>query len=392
MRYEEMLRMSGSAFMNRIDDRHDVSWPSKAETAPELSADELVRMVGTDSAPFLVDVREPEEFATWCIPGTINIPLSQLRSRLGELSCVREVVLVCATGERSNRAAHELRKGGVPAVNLAGGMLAWAVCYDTAELDLGAADIVQVRRQAKGCLSYLVGAAGEAFAVDPTVDIDQYLGLAARHGWRITRVMETHLHADHLSGSRALAAAARASLHLSAIEGHRGRFEPLADHQWLPLGEGTHLGVTVFATPGHTEGSVVFEVGGRAVLTGDTLFVDGVGRSDRAHKPDKYARQLYRSLHTKVLALSTDAVALPAHYGERTAVQPGVLVGATLEDLRRDVAQLAMGEEAFVAWARSRVKEPPPHLVEILEINSGRVQRSLEECRWLEVGPNRCAA
>lgn len=361
-------------------------------TVPEVSAAELVHLVGTEGAPMLVDVREPDEFAGWSIPGAVNIPLGRLERHVENLVGCDQVVLVCASGARSDQATRQLLAAGLPAANLVGGMLAWAGVYDTADVDLGAATIVQVRRRGKGCLSYLVAAGGEAFVVDPSADVERYVEVAAERGWRITRVIDTHLHADHLSGGRALAAATGASLHLGAADGFVGDFEPLADGAWLSLGGATHLGVTGFATPGHTQGSVVLHVGGRAVLTGDTLFVDGVGRPDLADQAEEYARQLHRSLHAKVLALPTDAVVLPAHYGEAVAVRPGSPVASTLGALRRDLPQLAMDEEDFVAWATGRVSDRPPHYTEIVRVNRGVLRRPLEDLRRLELGPNRCAA
>ena len=88
-------------------------------------------------------------------------------------------------------------------------MAAWGKVYDHVTVDGDQVRIVQVRRRGKGCLSYVIGAGDEAFVVDPAIDIDVYRDVAAEHGWRITRVFDTHLHADHLSGARALAAAYR---------------------------------------------------------------------------------------------------------------------------------------------------------------------------------------
>lgn len=359
---------------------------------PEITADELAARLGTTGAPALLDVREPEEFSAWAIGGARNLPLSRLAEGLGTLEHDREVVVVCASGARSSRAVTALRSAGVTATNLAGGMLAWASVYDTASLDLGPARIVQVRRRGKGCLSYVVGAGGEAFVVDPSLDADRYREVAAFHGWRITRVFDTHLHADHLSGARSLAALAGATVHLNPADGFQFDHEALADGQWFDLGGQAHFGVTVMATPGHTPGSTVYEVGGRALLTGDTLFVDGVGRPDLADRAEEFARALYGSLHAKVLAMPVDATVLPAHYGDGVTVVPGAVVGKTLAELRRTLAQLSWPEEEFVRWAVGRATPRPPHYAEIVRLNREAAPALLEEERRLELGPNRCAA
>ena len=358
---------------------------------PEITADALAARLGGDGAPDLLDVREPDEFEAWAVPGARNVPLGSLPSALAGLGTDREVVVVCASGSRSARAVAELRAAGIPAVNLAGGMLAWAAVYDVAELDLGPAQVVQVRRRAKGCLSYLVGAGSEAFVVDASLDLDHYLDAAADRGWHITRVFDTHLHADHLSGARALAEATGATLHLNPADPFGFPYEPLADGQWIDLGGQIHFGVTAFTTPGHTNGSTVFEVGGRALLTGDTLFVDGVGRPDLADHATEYARNLHRSLHAKVIALPGDAIVLPAHHSESVTVSADEVVGSPLNDLRQRVPELGWPERRFVAWAANRATPRPPHYNEIIRINMG-ADVTPEDARRLEFGPNRCAA
>lgn len=358
---------------------------------PAVEAADLAGVLGTDQAPVLVDVREPDEFAAWAIPGAHNVPLGHLGHRLAEIPTDRDVVVVCGSGSRSARAVAALRSAGVPAINLSGGMLAWAAVYDTASLDLGEAEVVQLRRRGKGCLSYVVGAAGEAFVVDPSLDTDRYLQVASARTWRITKVFDTHLHADHLSGVRALAGVAGASVHLNPADPFDFPYVPLQDGEWMTLGERTRFGVTVFATPGHTRGSAVFDVAGRALLTGDTLFVDGVGRPDLADHAVEFAHDLYRSLRTKVMTLPSEAVVLPAHYGDAVAVTPGSIVGAPLGELRERVPQLTWTEERFVDWAAGRATPRPPHYVDIIQLNMGAADLT-PDLRDLELGPNRCAA
>src|SRR5579875_3027562 len=132
-----------------------------------LSATELAQVLGTDNEPLLIDVREPDEFAAWAIPGTRNIPLGGLTERLSELPRTRPIVTVCASGNRSARAAALLAAAGFDVADLAGGMAAWGQVYDAVTVELPEARLVQIRRRGKGCLSYLVGAGDEAFAVDP---------------------------------------------------------------------------------------------------------------------------------------------------------------------------------------------------------------------------------
>jgi glyoxylase-like metal-dependent hydrolase (beta-lactamase superfamily II) len=303
----------------------------------------------------------------------------------------RELVVLCAGGARSAEAATLLADAGHRVAELAGGMVAWAAVYDTAELAAGEATVVQIRRRGKGCLSYVIGAGDAAFVVDPSVDVDVYEAVAAEHGWRIARVFDTHLHADHLSGARLLSDRTGATLHLNPMDAFDFPFEPLGDEDRFVLPGGTALGVSVLHTPGHTEGSTIFRIGGAALLTGDTLFVDGVGRPDLADRAEEYARNLHRSLIERVLTVGEGAMVLPAHYGDDVEVVPGVPVGATVRELVDRLPPLRYDQAAFVRWASAAASDRPPNHVEIIRANMGRPGLPFDELRRLELGPNRCS-
>ena len=357
----------------------------------DLEAAELAARLGTANEPFVVDVREPVEFAAWSIPSAVNIPMGELVARDSEVPDDREVVIVCASGSRSSAAAELLSRTGRPVANLSGGMASWGMVYDAVTLEREDLRVVQVRRRGKGCLSYLLGAGDQAFVVDPSADIDVYVRLADEHGWTISRVFDTHLHADHLSGARALCDATGASLHLNPADAYEFSYLPLSDGDRFELSDGVTLQVSAMHTPGHTRGSTVYAVADCVLLSGDTIFVDSVGRPDLADRAEEFAHDLYRSLHDKVLALPGETVVLPAHYGGEVVVRPDHPVGATLDELRQALAPLSYDEDTFVSWATARSVARPPNYVDIVEANMGRTSRPLAALRELEIGPNRCA-
>jgi glyoxylase-like metal-dependent hydrolase (beta-lactamase superfamily II) len=357
----------------------------------EINAAELAGRLGTNHAPLVLDVRDRGEVSEWKIAEAVNIPLGELPQRSGELPRDREIVAVCASGNRSTRAAEFLAQQGLRVANLQGGMAAWALVYDSVVVEVdGNVEVVQVRRRGKGCLSYVIGADGEAFVVDPSFDADTYMEQAEEHGWRITRVFDTHLHADHVSGVRALAARTHATLHLNPADTFEFPYEPLRDGDEFALSD-TAFSVAAVCTPGHTQGSTVYFVDGRVVLTGDTLFVDGVGRPDLAERAEEFAHNLYRSLHDRVLTLPDEAFVMPGHYGDAVAVRPDVPVGATLGELRTSLAPLGFDEDTFVAWATERATPRPPNHVEIITANMGRSDLPRAVLAQLEAGPNRCS-
>jgi len=353
---------------------------------------ELAARLGTSDQPFVVDVREAVEFAAWSIPSAVNIPIDELEARVSEVPTDRDVFTVCASGSRSSSAAKTLSRAGRRVANLSGGMAAWAMVYDSVTVERDEVRVIQVRRRAKGCLSYLVGAGDQAFVVDPSLDTEVYRRLADEHGWRIVRVFDTHLHADHLSGARLLAEETGASIHLNPADTFAFAYEPLHDEDRFELPGGASLRVAAIHAPGHTRGSTIYVVADHLVLSGDTLFVDSVGRPDLADQAEEFAHNLYHSLHDKVLSLPDNVFVLPGHYGEDVIVAPDRPVGVALGELRQGLAPLSYAEDQFVSWATAHATPRPPNYVEIIQANMGRSDVPLLSLRQLEVGPNRCSA
>ena len=209
--------------------------------------------------------------------------------------------------------------------------------------------------------SYLIGdeSTGRAVVVDPRRDIDVYLTEAAEHGLQIERVIETHIHADFLTGHLELAAATGAQISYSEEADLKFPVEPLRDGQRISLGEVT---LEILATPGHTPESisvVVYEHSDDevpyGVLTGDTLFVGDVGRPDllsgEGLSSDELARSLYNSLHDKLLKLPDATRVFPAHgAGSSCGKQMSSETSSTIGDQRRDNYALQFPDvDQFVA-------------------------------------------
>jgi glyoxylase-like metal-dependent hydrolase (beta-lactamase superfamily II) len=363
---------------------------SSGATITRVTSDELLELLDNEPRLLMVDVREPQEFADWQIPHAINIPLAHLTQRLGEVPRDRRVVTICAKGLRASDGAEILKSHGISSEILEGGMDAWASTYDTVERVFGQAIVVQVRRRGKGCLSYVVGAGSRAVVIDPSRDLEQYLAVARRHGWTITHVLDTHLHADHLSGARDLVAATGAALWLNPADPFNFAFTPVSDAKAIELAPGTHLVVSSVSVPGHTEGSTMYQLGDYAIFTGDTLFLESVGRPDLANEAESYAHHLFHSLHERVLSLPDEITVFPAHYGPGVEVRAHELVTRPLGSLRHALPALDLDENAFVDWAVANVKDRPGNYQQIVQINSGATAL-VGDARELELGPNRCA-
>ena len=211
--------------------------------------------------------------------------------------------------------------------------------------------------------SYLIGdeTSGRAVVVDPRRDVGVYLEEAAERGLRIERVIETHIHADFLSGHLELAHRTGAVICYGRGAEVGFPIEPLHDGQRLSLGEVT---LEILATPGHTPESICVLVwehpddpAPHGVLTGDTLFVGDVGRPDLLASAgadlsaEALARRLYRSLRDKLLVLPDAVKVYPAHgagsaCGKALSAETTSTIG---EQRRANYALQDMGEDAFVA-------------------------------------------
>ncbi len=214
--------------------------------------------------------------------------------------------------------------------------------------------------------SYLIGdtTSGAAVVVDPQRDVSQYLADAAEQGLRITKVIETHFHADFLSGHLELARETGATIVYGAAAAGRTEFaiEALGDGAVLHLGDPAEgVSLTLLETPGHTPESICVVVRERAaddapygVLTGDTLFIGDVGRPDLlaavGFTADDLARQLYHSLHHKLLTLPDSTRVYPAHgagsaCGKNLSTETVSTIG---EQRRSNYALAPMTEAEFV--------------------------------------------
>jgi glyoxylase-like metal-dependent hydrolase (beta-lactamase superfamily II)/rhodanese-related sulfurtransferase len=358
-------------------------------TIPLISGSDLAARL-EDANLFLVDVREPDEVEAWSISGAHNFPLGSLESSVSDIPRDKDLVVVCAKGLRALKGAEILAEHGLASRVLDGGMGAWSSTYDHVSGEFAGATVVQVRRRGKGCLSYVIGAGERAVVIDPSLELSQYFDAAKANGWTITHVLDTHLHADHISGARELASAAGAALWLNPADPFHFPFEPLVDGKSIELMPGVDLRVSSVSVPGHTEGSTMYQLAEEAIFTGDTLFLESVGRPDLADEAVDYAHHLYHSLHERVLPLNDEITVFPAHFGQGVEVHGGQFVARRLGSLRNALPALALDENAFVDWAVANVKDRPGNYQQIVRINVG--QDAIEgDASELEAGPNRCA-
>jgi hydroxyacylglutathione hydrolase len=238
----------------------------------------------------------------------------------------------------------------------------------------------QVTHDDLGCASYLVGdnGAGVAAVVDPRFEIDVYLDLARYMGVRIEHILETHNHADHVSGHGRLANATGATIHVHRLAAPDYEHEPFDDGWELELGD---VLVRAMHTPGHRPEHTAFALIDRAradepwaVLSGDSLFVGDIARPDLAVERQEGAREIFRSLHEQLLELPDSCEVWPGHLGGSMCGGPGMdmKVSSTIGYERAHNALLREPDvERFVARSLATLGPQPPNFRAIVALNRG---------------------
>src|SRR5438067_3190772 len=365
-------------------------------TALTISTEGLRELLEQGAPVTVLDVRPPAERAEWSVPGSVHADAYDALRR-GDPTALDDfhppnggrVVTVCAAVKTSMLAAERLRARGLDAVSLEGGMRAWSLAWNTAEVPCpgSTARIVQLRRTGKGCLSYLIGSHGDAAVVDASLDPHVYHRVADEHGWRIRTVVETHVHADHLSRARALAVDTGARLCLPATERVSFQYTALKDGDTVRVGS---AGLRVLHTPGHTPQSACYVLDELALFTGDTLFLAAVGRPDleATTEESRHRAHLLHASLQRLAALPPETVILAAHTSEPVAFD-GRPISATLAEVRERTSLLRETEETFVSQILTRLPPTPPTHHRIVALNeAGTFPNDPTD---LEAGANRCA-
>lgn len=347
----------------------------------------------------LLDARDADDSAQWHPEGPgiatfANVPYDEFVAdenvALANVPQTDSIYVMCTRGKTSQYVTSVLRRHGRNAINVDGGMMAWAAHHRI--IPLGIADdvaIYQVVRPAKGCLSYIVCSGGEALVVDATRYPEVYEQFAQRNGVRIVAVADTHLHADHLSGGAALSRETGASYHLADEDAQGSALARNGMPKRFKIGN-AGVRVLTLPVPGHTLGSTALLVNDRYLISGDTLLPEGVGRPDLGNKAREWTEYLYQSLSGVLGRLDPETVVLPAHAASAAQFDAR---GACERRLGPLLASAAIADrDAFVESVQERVSHSsqPAAYAEIRKINLGE-RASPEKMQELEVGMNKCA-
>lgn len=369
----------------------------------EMTAKEVARKVINKHELFILDVRNESDFNDWKIEGenieVFNSPyfdlLDGVEEIMGKIPTDREVLVVCAKEGSSILVADMLSEAGLTVSYLKGGMKAWSEHLEPVkigDLDTGGS-IYQFVRLGKGCLSYMVVSNGEAAIIDSTRMTDVYIDFADRIGAKITHVLDTHLHADHISGGRQIAEKTNATYWLPPKDATEVQFDyqPLEGGNVVTIGN-TDIAIQALYSPGHTIGSTSFVVDDKYLLSGDILFIDSIGRPDLAGFAEDWVGDLRETLYIRYRELSDELIVLPSHFMIIEELNDDGSVAKKLGVLFAENHGLNITDDKeFRNMVTGNLPPQPNAYQEIRETNMGKITPDDEKQREMEIGPNRCA-
>ncbi|WP_144495656.1 MBL fold metallo-hydrolase [Bacillus sp. WP8] len=369
----------------------------------EMTAEQLTKKIINKEPIFLLDVRNESDVQDWKIEGKavdyVNVPYFELldgvEDMVEKVPTDREVLVVCAKEGSSIMVAEMLSEAGRTVSYLQGGMKAWSEHVEPVKIgDLsGGGELYQFVRMGKGCLSYMIMSNGEAAVVDAARMTEVYIDFAKKHDVSVAHVLDTHLHADHISGGKKLADQTGAAYWLPPKDAEEVTFEykHLEEGQRITIGTSS-IDIHPLYSPGHTIGSTSFIVDNQFLISGDILFVDSIGRPDLAGLAEDWVGDLRETLYDRYMALSKELIVLPAHFMIMEEVNEDGSVWKELGVLFEENHGLNIeDEDAFRQMVTKNLPAQPNAYQDIRYTNMGKLTPDDEEQREMEIGPNRCA-
>jgi glyoxylase-like metal-dependent hydrolase (beta-lactamase superfamily II)/rhodanese-related sulfurtransferase len=391
------------AYMNPDD------LPTVDADVETISPEALKSRIDAGESLTLLDTRMSSDYDEWRIDGesveSINVPYYEFLDEgiddeiLESIPDDREVTVLCAKGGASEFVAGKLSERGYDVNHLEDGMNGWARIYERVAVTGydGPGTLYQYQRPSSGCLGYLLVDGDEAAVVDPLrAFTDRYLEDADELGVDLRYALDTHVHADHVSGVRELDdRGVTGVIPENAVPRgvtYADDLETAADGDEFAIGEAT---IETVYTPGHTTGMTSYLLGDSLLATGDGLFVESVARPDLEEGDEgapEAARLLYESLQERVLPLPDDTLIGGAHFSDAADPAADGTYTAPIGDLVDRMDALTMAEDDFVETILADMPPRPANYEDIIATNLGQQEADDEEAFTLELGPNNCAA
>ncbi|MDJ1434320.1 MBL fold metallo-hydrolase [Halostagnicola sp. A-GB9-2] len=388
---------------------NDMDFPTADVEIESVTPAELKGRIDGGENVTLLDARMESDYEEWRIDGenvdSINVPYFEFLDEdidedvLAQIPDDREVTVLCAKGGASEFVAGSLKERGYNVNHLEEGMNGWARIYERVEVERydGTGALYQYQRPSSGCLGYFVVDGNEAAVIDPLrAFTDRYFEDAAELGVDLKYAIDTHIHADHISGVRTLVEEGVKGVipEASVDRGvtYANEMVLAEDGDEFQIGDAT---METIYTPGHTSGMTSYLIDDELLATGDGLFVESVARPDLEEGDDgapEAASQLYESLQERVLTLPDQTLIGGAHFSDAAEPAEDGTYTALIGQLEDEMDALTIEEDEFAELILSDMPPRPANYEDIIPTNLGQQEVDDEGAFELELGPNNCAA
>jgi len=355
----------------------------------------------------VLDVRNEEDFGRFNVEGPFpfemaNVPyfefMEEEDATVAKVSREKPIKVVCAK-EGSAQYVNEIlvSHGFEDVAYLAGGIKTWGNLLTPKRINPESDDyaLYQFIRPGKTSCNYGLIYKGEMAIFDPSRNYEFYQSFANNHQAKIVRTFETHLQADYISGSKQIANATGAE-----IMAHGGDFSE-ASFQYSQVNDGDSFAmggdgpvVKIMHSPGHTPGSTSYIIDNTYFISGDTVFIQSVGRPDLGGKATEWSAMLYDTLTNKVLNLDKNLNVLPGHFMNWAEANAQLVFSEKLENIvRRNASIYALDSlEKFTEFIMGNMRKSPAVYNEIRKVNTGWLDVDMDEADVMDLGKNECAA
>lgn len=375
-------------------------------TVGAFSATELFDWLVNNEDFLLLDVRNDVEFGRFRVEGPypfemVNVPYFEFiemeEESVAKVPKGKKVRIVCAK-EGSSKYVGEIlvNHGFADVAHMKVGIKAWGNLLAPILVAEGNDySLYQFRRPGKASLSYGLICGKEMMVFDPAKDAQFYIDFAETKGCDITKTIETHRQADYISGSDALRRAVGAEIVApdGDFQGAKFPFTPAVDGTVQSFTSGGPK-VEILHTPGHTPGSTCYRIDGKYLMTGDTVFIQSIGRPDLGGMAKEWSTLLFHTMTHFFLTLDDDTVILPGHYMEWREADEKLVFAASMAQVKKNNEHIyAIDNEGdFYSFIQSNMRPQPEEYAKIREINAGLVTVDEEEQEIMDIGKNECAA
>ncbi|HIP82362.1 MAG TPA: MBL fold metallo-hydrolase [Desulfocapsa sulfexigens] len=359
----------------------------------------------TDKEDILVlDVRNQKDFSRFQVESPypfnmLNIPYYDFMeiedASVAKVPKERAVRIVCAKEGSAKYVGEILVKHGFEDVRyLTGGIKTWGNLLVPKALHEGEDySLYQFIRPGKASCGYGLCSGREMMIFDPSRNIDFYLDFAKSRDCKIIKTFETHLQADYIAGSRQIAEQTGADFFGGIdFDGTKAGHKPVSDNEVHTFSNGGPE-VKVLLTPGHTPGSLTFIVDNTYMISGDTVFIQSIGRPDLGGQVDQWAVLLFNTIK-QLAKLDDSLLVLPGHYMDWNEANKDLLFCLSFKEVKkRNEEVFAITEEnVFIRYIKDNMREQPPEYALIRLANANTEQYDIDKQEELDLGKNECAA